>query len=73
MRVGDLVRTKVPGFGTGPIAKVGTVIDTRNFVQHGRAGMVQVMHEDGAFMEWYPWQLETLNEIRPNGKMSIRR
>jgi|TARA_R110000824_G_C14787091_1_gene632727 hypothetical protein len=61
LKIGDIVKTKVPGFGTGKTSKMGTVIDTREFVQHGKAGAVWVMHEDGSFLEWYPWQLENIN------------
>ena len=62
MKVGDLVKTRVPGFGTGPTVKFGTIVDTRHFVKHDEAGMVGVMHHDGTFQEWYPWQLEKLDE-----------
>ena len=58
MKVGDLVKTKVPGFGTGKASKFGVVIDTKYFVGHEEAGTVEVMHEDGTFTKWYSWQLE---------------
>jgi len=65
VKVGDLVKTRVPGFGTGNTARIGTVIDSSKFAPRGETGYmpVQVMHEDGAFLEWYPWQLETVQEI----------
>lgn len=60
MKVGDLVKTKVPGFGTGATVRIGTVIETSEGSPLEEAGSlpVQVMHEDGTFLEWYPWQLE---------------
>lgn len=61
MKVGDLVKTRVPGFGTGNASKVGTVIDTKHYVKHNEAGMVNVFHYDGTFLNWYPWQLEVVN------------
>ena len=61
MKVGDLVKTKVPGFGTGDTPKLGTIVDTRHFLHHGETGMVYVFHEDGTFREWYPWQLEVVS------------
>jgi hypothetical protein len=64
MKVGDLVKTKVPGFGTGKVSKTGIVIDAREFVSHGKAGEVSVMHHDGTFLKWYPWQLENMSKTR---------
>ena len=59
MEVGDLVKTKVPGFGTGKTVKLGTVVGVKDRDKHLP---VQVMHDDGTFLEWYPWQLESLSE-----------
>ena len=61
MKVGDVVKTRVPGFGTGSISKAGIVIDTREFVRLGEVGSVSVMHDDGTFYDWYPWQLKVCN------------
>lgn len=61
MKVGDAVKTKVPGFGTGRVSKPGIVIDTACFVNNDGAGVVTVMHHDGTFVKWYPWQLEKLS------------
>jgi hypothetical protein len=61
VKVGDVVMTKVPGFGTGNVSKIGTIIETQCFDQYS-AGTVQVMHDDGTFLEWYPWQLEEISE-----------
>ena len=64
MKVGDLVRTRVPGFGTGNQSKIGTVIREVFFVDKKEPGLVEVMHEDGSFQEWYTWQLEDVDEDR---------
>ena len=64
MKTGDVVKTKVPGFGTGPIAKLGTIISDRHFVRNDKAGIFEVLHVDGTFREWYPWQLEIVNKSR---------
>lgn len=58
MRTGDLVRTKVPGFGTGKKSKFGTIIKETYFVDTKKPATVEVLHEDGTFLEWYTWQLE---------------
>tara|TARA_R110002074_G_scaffold134305_2_gene278389 strand:- start:379 stop:561 length:183 start_codon:yes stop_codon:yes gene_type:complete len=58
LRTGDLVRTKVPGFGTGKESKVGTIIRETYFVDTKKPAIVEVLHEDGTFYEWYTWQLE---------------
>lgn len=65
MEVGDLVKTKVPGFGTGDRARLGTIVGTKDgFTWRLQIDNlpVQVMHDDGTFLEWYPWQLERLSE-----------
>ena len=64
MRVGDLVRTKVPGFGTGNQPKIGTIIRETFFANKKEPGLFEVMHEDGSFREWYTWQLEAADEDR---------
>ena len=64
MKVGDIVKTRVPGFGTGKNSKMGTIIDTREFVKHREAGVRSCScMEDGTFLEWYPWQLVMVQEI----------
>jgi len=64
VKEGDIVKTKVPGFGTGRIAKMGTIISDRHFVRKDEAGSFEVLHIDGTFREWYPWQLEIVSEGR---------
>ena len=64
MIVGDLVRTRVPGFGTGKKSKIGTVVKEIFFACEKEPGLVEVMHEDGSFQEWYTWQLEAIDERR---------
>ena len=61
MKVGDVIMTKVSGFGTGNVSKAGTIIDTQCFDYHS-AGTLEVMYDDGTFMERYPWQLEKISE-----------
>ena len=59
MKVGDLVKTKVPGFGTGPKSKIGIIINASIFGPNSsEIGTVEVMHADGTTIAWYPWQLE---------------
>ena len=61
MKIGDVVKTKVPGFGTGNVSKVGTIIDTKlHWIRSEDAVTVHVFHEDGTFLDWYPWQLELI-------------
>ena len=61
MKMGDMVKTKTPGFGTGSLTKYGLVLDA---ITHGPnstvVGMIEVMHDDGKILQWYPWQLENL-------------
>jgi len=64
MEVGDLVKTKVPGFGTGNTVRLGTVVNNEKFMLYNHNGPVFVMHDDGEILEWYPWQLEVINEGR---------
>ncbi len=60
MRTGDLVKTKVPGFGTGKESKIGTIVRETYFSDIDKPAKVIVMHADGSFVEWYTWQLEGL-------------
>jgi hypothetical protein len=64
MKVGDLVRTRVPGFGTGKQSKIGTVINETFFANEKEAALFEVLHDDGSFCEWYTWQLEDVDEDR---------
>ncbi len=65
MNVGDLVKTKVPGFGTGPDSKSGIVVKAHVFGPNSsEVGVVEVMYDTGKIVEMYPWQLEKLNESR---------
>jgi len=57
---GDLVKTKVPGFGTGGKSKIGIVTEANTFGTNSEEiGTIEVLHIDGTTMTWYPWQLET--------------
>jgi hypothetical protein len=59
MKVGDLVKTKVPGFGTGDKEKIGVIVNSVMFnTKSEEIGMVEVMHSCGKIITWYPWQLE---------------
>ena len=63
MTIGDLVQTKVPGFGTGKTPKVGVVIDAHVFGPNSTdIGVMKVLHTDGTIFEWYPWQLNKIND-----------
>ena len=61
MNVGDVVRTKVPGFGTGSRAKLGTVIKETYFSNQVEPVKLEVLHDDGSIYEWYTWQLEEVS------------
>jgi hypothetical protein len=60
MKIGDIVKTKVPGFGTGKESKLGTIIKAKYGVDKNELLMVEVLQSDGSFHEWYPWQLESV-------------
>jgi hypothetical protein len=63
MKVGDLVKTKVPGFGTGKTSRTGIVIDANVFGPNSTdIGVIKVLHPDGTTFEWYPWQLNKIND-----------
>jgi hypothetical protein len=58
MKVGDLVKTKIPGFGTGQESHIGVVIEEslrREF---------KILESGGFMRTWYSWQLELVNESR---------
>ena len=62
MKPGDLVRTKCPGFGTGPIAKTGVVIETYLFGPgSSKLGVIHVLDSTGHILAWYPYQLEIMS------------
>ena len=63
MKPGDLVRTKCPGFGTGPVARTGVIIDACTFGPlSSETGVIHVLDSAGRVLEWYSWQLENLTE-----------
>ncbi len=65
MKVGDVVKTKVPGFGTGPTPKSGIIVEVCIFGPNSsEVGVVEVMHDSGKVLEWYPWQLEIVHGSR---------
>ena len=57
MKVGDIVRTQVPGFGTGGVSKIGTIVEDVHMSE-----LFLVMHDDGDFQEWYTWQLDVVSD-----------
>ena len=61
MQVGDLVKTKEAGFGVGPRALVGVVVEDfhRQYEKE-----FKVLEPDGSMRTWYGWQLEVINESR---------
>ena len=65
MKIGDLVKTKVPGFGTGPKPSNGIIVKACVFGPNSsEIGVVEVMHASGKILEWYPWQLEIIHANR---------
>jgi|TARA_R110000824_G_scaffold252068_4_gene440711 hypothetical protein len=55
LKNGDLVKTKIPGFGTGKESRFGIVIDAS---VGSTADQVDVFGDDGKMRTWYEWQLE---------------
>ena len=58
MQIGDLVKTKCPGFGTGSTPRLGVIVEHL----HPGAGKFHVLETDGHTRPWYDWQLEIINE-----------
>jgi hypothetical protein len=65
MKVGDIVKTKVPGFGTGNKQKIGTIIESYDVGSRlGDIGTAEVLHVDGTVITWHTFQLEVISESR---------
>jgi hypothetical protein len=61
MKPGNYVKTKSPGFGTGPVSRRGIIIELYNIDPNSsHITTVDVLHDDGIIMQWYPWQLKVV-------------
>ena len=65
MKLGDLVKTKVPGFGTGQTSRMGIIVNICIVFDDQNMGKeCRVLEADNSVRDWYDYQLKVINESR---------